>query len=54
MHLIYYERHLELFPNIISLKVNHKVKECALDSDTMPDKYLQQATAKETQVWSRS
>jgi len=30
------------------------VKECALDSDTMPDKYFQQATAKETQVWSRS
>lgn len=42
------------FPSVISAKVNHKVKECALAPDTMPDKYFQQATAKETQVWSRS
>lgn len=52
--LIHSECHFEPFPNVISPKVNHKVKECALASDTMPDKYFQQATAKETQVWSCS
>lgn len=52
--LIHSECHFEPFPSVISPKVNHKVKECALAPATMPDKYFQQATAKETQVWSHS